>query len=68
MSWHYQLIRHTEPDDEVWYGVHKNYYRSGSDSYTVEPVSIKSHDKDDITWMLQAMLRDIEKHGVKDYE
>ena len=67
MSWHYQLIRHTEPDGKVWYGVHKNYYRSGS-SYTVEPVNIQSDDKEDIKWMLQAMLMDIEKHGVKDYE
>jgi hypothetical protein len=23
MSWHYQLMRHTEPDGEVWYGVHE---------------------------------------------
>ena len=67
MSWHYQLIRHTEPDGKVWYGVHKNYYRSGS-SYTAEPVSIKSADKEDIKWMLEHMLEDIEKHGVKDYE
>ena len=64
MSWHYQLIRHTEPDGEVWYGVHKNY----SGSYTVEPVSIKSEDMDDIKWMLEHMREDIEKHGVKDYE
>ena len=28
MSWHYQLVRHTEPEGKVWYGVHKNY--SGS--------------------------------------
>ena len=66
MSWHYQLTRHTEPDGKVWYAVHKNYYRS--DSYTVEPVSIKSEDKEDIKWMLEHMLEDIEKHGVKDYE
>jgi hypothetical protein len=65
MSWHYQLTRHTEPSGKVWYAVHKNYYRSGS--YTVEPVSIRSEDKEDIKWMLQAMLLDIEKHGVKEY-
>lgn len=64
MSWHYQLMQHTEPDGKVWYAVHKNY-RS---SYTVEPLSIKSDDKEDIKWMLEAMLMDIEKHGVKDYE
>jgi len=67
MSWHYQLTRHTEPSGKVWYAVHKNYYYK-SDSYTVEPVGIKSDDKEDIKWMLEAMLRDIERHGVKDYE
>ena len=64
MSWHYQLMRHTKPNGKVWYGVHKNY----SDTYTVEPVNIQSEDKEDIKWMLQAMLMDIEKHGVKEYE
>ena len=64
MSWHYQLIKHTEPDGGVWYAVHENY----SGSYTVEPVSIKSDDMDDIKWMLEHMREDIEKHGVKDYE
>ena len=68
MSWHYQLVRHTEPEGKVWYGVHKNYYRSGSDSYTVDPVNIKSADQEDIKWMLEHMLQDIEKHGVKEYE
>ena len=66
MSWHYQLMKHTETNGKVWYGVHKNYSRSGS--YTAEPLSIKSDDKEDIKWMLEAMLMDIEKHGVKDYE
>ena len=65
MSWHYQLIRHTEPDDQVWYAVHEFYEGNG---YTVEPVNIKSEDKEDIKWMLETMLKDIEKHGVKDYE
>jgi len=61
-------MKHTEPDDEVWYAVHKNYYYYSSDSYTAEPVSIQSEDKEDIKWMLEHMLGDIEKHGVKDYE
>ena len=68
MSWHYQLMKHTGPDDQVWYAVHKRYYCYRSDSYTVEPVSIQSEDKEDIKWMLEHMLEDIEKHGVKGYE
>jgi hypothetical protein len=65
MTWHYQLMKHTEPDGEVWYGIHELYEGNG---YSSNPESIRSHDKDDIKWMLETMLGDMEKHGVKDYE
>jgi len=65
MSWHYQLMKHTAPDDEVWYAVHENY---SSGSYTVEPVRVMGEDKANIKWLLETILEDIEKHGVKDYE
>jgi hypothetical protein len=58
-------MKHTEPDGEVWYGIHELYEGNG---YSSNPESIRSHDKDDIKWMLETMLGDIEKHGVKDYE
>ena len=65
MAWHYQLMKHTEPDGEVWYGVHENY-RSGG--YTVEPVRIMGNDKEDIEWMLETVWKAIQKHGVVDYQ
>ena len=65
MTWHYQLMKHTEYDGEVWYGVHEFYDGNG---YTTEPRSIRGEDKEDIKWVLETMLEDIEKHGVKDYE
>lgn len=66
MTWRYQLMRHTEPDGEVWYGVHEAYgYGVG---YTVEPVRMAGDCKEDVKWMLEKMLEDIEIHGVKDYE
>ena len=65
MTWHYQLMKHTEPDDEVWYAVHEFY---GTNSYTANPVSVTGDDEEDIVRMLEHMLEDIEKHGVKDYE
>ena len=64
MTWHYQLMKHTELD-EVWYAVHENYSSGG---YTVEPVRVMGEDKEGIKWMLEAILKDIEKHGVKDYD
>ena len=65
MTWHYQLMKHTEPDDQVWYAVHEVYEGNG---YTLEPQRVQGQDKEDIKWMLETMLKDIEKHGVKDYE
>ena len=65
MTWHYQLMKHTYPDDEVWYAVHEFYERDG---YTANPETIRGGDIDDIKWMLQHVLEDIEKYGVKDYE
>jgi len=65
MTWNYQLMKHTEPNDEVWYAVHEVYEGNG---YTVEPVRVQGQDKADIKWMLETVLEDIEKHGVKDYE
>ena len=64
MTWHYQLMKHTELD-EVWYAVHENYSSGG---YTVEPVRVMGYTKEDIKWLLETMLKDIEKHGVKDYD
>jgi len=58
-------MRHTEPDDEVWYAVHEVYEGNG---YTVEPVRVQGLFEEDIKWMLETVLKDIEKHGVKDYE
>ena len=65
MTWHYQLMRHTEPDGEIWYAVHEVYE---GNSYTAEPVRGPGRGIDDIEWMLETVLKDIEKHGVKDYE
>jgi len=65
MNWNYQLMKHTEPDGKVWYAVHEGY---GSLGYTVEPVIVTGEDKEDVKWLLETVLKDIEKYGVKDYE
>jgi len=58
-------MKHTEPDDQVWYAVHEFY---GINAYTASPETLRGKDKEEIKWMLEAVLADIEKHGVKDYE
>ena len=65
MTWHYQLMKHTEPDGEVWYAVHEFY---GINAYTASPETIRGKDKEEIKWILETVLKDIEKYGVKDYE
>tara|TARA_R110000796_G_scaffold18303_2_gene55473 strand:+ start:5167 stop:5364 length:198 start_codon:yes stop_codon:yes gene_type:complete len=64
MSWHYQLMKHTEHNGEVWYGIHELYDGIG---YTIEPRTVRGEDIEDIKWVLETMLEDVEKHGVKDY-
>ena len=63
MTWHYQLMKHTEPDDHVWYAVHE-----GTNTYTKSPVRVRGDDEEGIVRMLEHILDDIKKHGVKDYE
>ncbi|MDC0117594.1 hypothetical protein OAI16_06845 [Flavobacteriaceae bacterium] len=36
--------------------------------YTANPMTVMGGDKEEIKWMLEAMLEDIEKHGVKEYD
>ena len=64
MTWHYQLMKHTGIEGEVFYAVHEFYEGGG---WTVEPVRVMGEDKANIKWLLEAILEDIEKHGVKDY-
>ena len=62
-TWHYQLMRHTEPCGEVWYAFHEKY----GIGYTNKPVSGSYESVEDAEWALDAMKADIIKHGVEDY-
>ena len=70
-TWHYQLMRHTDDDGEPFFAIHE-YYPSddGSDAlgWTESPVFVDGESVEEVKQVLQAMLEDIEKHGVKDYE
>ena len=65
MTWNYQLMKHTEPDGEVWYAVHEDYRFGG---YTTNPANAYGETPEEVVVQLKAMLKDIEKYGVKDYE
>ena len=66
--WHYQLMRHLTDEGETYYAIHEYFPREDGPAWSSNPVSIDGETKSDIVWMLKAMLGDIEKHGVKDYE
>ena len=65
-SWHYQLMRHVEKTGAVWYGVHEIYGKGLG--YTLDTVSVDGESKEDVVWQLKAILNDIDKYEVVDYE
>jgi hypothetical protein len=70
-NWHYQVMRHTNEKGVEYYAVHEYYpidFPNEQDAWTEVPVSIDGETVEDIRWMLKAMLKDIETHGVVDYE
>jgi len=66
--WHYQLMRHLTPDGETYYAVHEYCFLGEGPAWTEKPVTVDGESKSDVVWMLEQMLVDIDKHGVKDYE
>lgn len=68
-TWHYQLMRHKNAvTGEDYYAIHEYYPRERGDNWTEEPILADGESVEEVKWVLQAMLEDIEKHGVKDYE
>ena len=67
-QWHYQLMRHLTESGETYYAIHEYFPLDSGPAWTSDPVTIDGETKSDIVWMLKAMLHDIEKHGVNDYE
>lgn len=72
MTWHYQLMyhKHDEPvlGEEGHYAVHEYYEMDDGPGWTEKPANVTGDSIEDVKKMLQMMLNDIEKHGVKDYD
>lgn len=64
-NWHYQLMYYVETNQ---YAIHEYYPSKDGNWWTERPVTVVGEDVEDIKSMLQMMLNDIEKYGVKDYE
>ena len=66
--WHFQLMRHTDDNGEEYFAMHEYYPDKDGDSWTEAPVDVVGDTIEEVKEVLQMMLADIEKHGVKDYE
>ena len=67
-TWHYQLMRHKDDNGNTYLAIHEYFPLEDGHIWTENPVTVDGESKSDIIWMLNTMLEDIEKHGVKDYE
>ena len=69
-TWHYQLMRHKDEDGVPLFAIHEYYTLEDGDEWTEQPIFVdgESESMEEVKQVLQAMLEDIEKHGVKDYE
>ena len=66
--WRFQLMRHRDDDGEPFFAIHEYYSVEDGDGWAETPVFVEGDSVEEVKRVLQAMLEDIEKHGVKDYE
>lgn len=73
-NWNYQVMRYQlwDEDDDgqslCGYGIHEYYKLATGDTWTEEPVPVVAESPEELKAILEDMLRDLETHGVKDYD
>jgi len=66
-SWRYQIMQHTADDGETYLAVHEFYtLHDGKEGFTERPVPIEADSVKDLRMALLDILRDLERHGVRD--
>ena len=66
-SWHYQIMRHTADSGEDFLAVHEYYtMHDGGTGWTAKPVPIEADTVSEMRRALIDILRDLERHGVRD--
>ena len=66
--WHYQLMKHVDKSGEIWYGIHEYFNMNDDNAWTEQPVRVSGESPEEVKEILGMMLRDIDRHGVKDYD
>lgn len=69
MLWRYQVMKHTEENGEVWYGVHEFYYgEDAPEMFTTDPITVYGDSVEDIQKQLHMILADLREFPVVDYK
>jgi hypothetical protein len=65
--WHYQIMRHTADSGEDFLAVHEFYtMHDGGEGWTAKPILIEADSLPEMRVALIDILRDLERHGVRD--
>ena len=65
--WHFQIMRHTADSGDDYLAVHERYIgHDKSESWTAKPVPIEADTVSEMRMTLINILRDLERHGVRD--
>jgi hypothetical protein len=65
--WHYQVMQHTADSGEDYLAIHEFFV--GHDEklgWTAKPVPIEADSLSELRMTLINILRDVERHGIKD--
>ena len=66
-GWHYQIMRHVDDSGEEYFAIHERYImHDKKESWTERPVPVEADSVRDLRMALIDILRDLERHGVRD--
>ena len=68
-SWRFRAMQHVDDNGETYLAVHEFYtMHDGKEGWTQRPVPIEAESVKDLRMALLDILRDLERHGVRDAE
>jgi hypothetical protein len=66
-SWHYQIMRHVDDNNDAYLAIHEFFVgHDKKEGWTAKPVPIEADSVPEIRMALLNILRDLERHGVRD--
>ena len=68
-SWRFQAMQHVDDNGETYLAVHEFYtMHDGKEGWTQRPVPIEAESVTNLRMALLDILRDLERHGIRDAE